>query len=97
MMGSLHFFKYLVGLARPFTVTSAAEQKCLREHASGKKRLCEIGVFHGINTRVFREVMASEGCIIAVDPFPRFFFGLRNHGWARLIAHHEVSKVKNGR
>jgi hypothetical protein len=69
----------------------------LREFATGKKRLAEIGVFHGVNTRSFREVMAPDAVLIAVDPFYRSFFGIRGYGWARRIAHREVSKAKNGR
>ncbi len=41
--------------------------------------------------------MAHDGVIIAIDPFPRSFFGLRGFGWARKIAHREVGKSKNGR
>jgi hypothetical protein len=57
----------------------------------------EIGVFHGVNTRIFREVMAGDAILFAIDPFPRFFFGMRGLGWARRIAHREVSKCSNGR
>jgi hypothetical protein len=97
MLNSLHYFKYLAGLAPALTQTSAAEQKCLREHAVGKKRLAEIGVYHGANTRIFRELMAKDGVIIAIDPFPRRFFGIRGYGWARRVAHREVARSQNGR
>ena len=45
---------------------------------------------------MFREVMARDGVLIAVDPYYRSFFGLRGNGWARRIAHRELSKVNNG-
>jgi len=97
MLNSVHYLKYRLGMASAQTQTSAAEQQCLRDHAAGKNRLCEIGVYHGVNTRVFREVMADDAVLIAIDPFPRFFFGIRGYGWARRIAHREVSKASRGR
>jgi hypothetical protein len=69
----------------------------LRSYASGRRRLCEIGVFHGVTTCVLREAMAADGVLVAVDPFLSSFFGLRGYGWARRIARREVGKVRNGR
>ena len=97
MLNSLHFFRYLLGLAPALTQTTDAERACLRRHAQGKRRLVEIGVFHGVNTRAFREAMAPDGVLLAVDPFPRRFFGIRGYGWARRIAHREVARGGNGR
>ncbi len=97
MLNSVHYFRYLMGLSPALTQTSPAERQCLREHATGKRSLGEIGVFHGVNTRVFREVMAPDGVLVAVDPFPRSLFGIRGYGWARRIAHREVARCPNGR
>ena len=97
MLNSLHFIRYLLGLAPALTQTTDAERACLRRHAQGKRRLAEIGVFHGVNTRAFREAMAPDGVLLAVDPFPRRFFGIRGYGWARRIAHREVARGGNGR
>ena len=36
------------------------------------------------------------GIVIAVDPYPRHFWGLVGAGWIRKIAHAEVSQVKQG-
>jgi predicted O-methyltransferase YrrM len=96
MINSLHYFKYVAGFAKPLTQTSKAERQALREFASGKKRLAEVGVFHGVNTSSFREVMAADAVLIAIDPFHRPFFGIRGYGWARRIAHREVSRIKRG-
>ena len=96
-LNSIHYVQYRLGLAAASTQTSEAERACLRRHAAGKRRLVEIGVWHGVNTRAFREAMSPEGVIIAVDPFHRCFFGVRGFGWARRIAHREVEKTKNGR
>lgn len=96
-LNSIHYLRYRLGLASASTQTSGAERACLRRHATGKKRLAEIGVWHGVNTRSFREVMSPDGVMIAVDPFHRRFFGIRGFGWARRIAHREVAKANNGR
>jgi len=58
--------------------------------------LAEIGVWHGVNSVNFRKVMSADGTLILVDPFPRKWFGIRGFGWARLIAHREVDKIKRG-
>jgi hypothetical protein len=96
VLNSVHYLLYLLGAQRPITQTTEEEREALRSYATGKKRLVEIGVFHGVNTRTFREVMAPDAILLAIDPFPRFFFGVRGLGWARRIAHREVSKCSNG-
>lgn len=96
MRNSTHYFRYLLGLEKAQTQTSEAERACLREHAEGKSTLCEIGVFHGVNTKNFREVMSPQGVIIAIDPYPRSFLGLRGYGWAKRVAHREVGRVRVG-
>ena len=96
-LNSIQYVQYRLGLAAASTQTSEAERACLRRHAAKKTRLVEIGVWHGVNTKAFREAMSPEGVILAVDPFQRFFFGIRGFGWARRIAHREVEKTSNGR
>ncbi len=97
MLNSVHFLKYKLRLAPALTQTTEKERAILRTHASGRRRLAEIGVYHGVNTRVFREVMNPDGVLIAVDPFERSLFGIRGYGWARRIAHAEVGSTPNGR
>ena len=96
MRNSLHYFGYKLGLAPAQTQTSSAEIKTIIKFAQGKKRLAEIGVFHGVNTLNMRKVMSSHAILIAIDPFCRSFFGIRGYGWARRIAHSEVAKSRNG-
>lgn len=96
MLNSVHYLKYRLGLAEAVTQTTKAEQQALRELAAGRKHLVEIGVFHGVNARNFREVMHSEGTLLAVDPYFRTFFGIRGHGWARRIARCEAAKCQRG-
>ena len=92
-----YYIKYKLGLKPAFTQTSAAEQQCLVKHVLGKTKIAEIGVFQGVNTRSFREHMAEDGVILAIDPYIRSAFGLLGFGWIRRIAHQEVSSVKRGK
>lgn len=96
MFNSIHYLNYRLGRAAALTETTAAERACLRAHATGKLRLAEIGVFHGVNTRSFREVMAPTATLLAIDPFCRSFLGIRGYGWARRIAHREVENCRRG-
>lgn len=95
-LNSVHYLLYRLGLAEAVTQTSLEERRVLRTYAEGKNRLVEIGAFHGVNTRSFREVMSENGTIIAVDPYIRTCFGIRGYGWARRIAHREVNKCRRG-
>lgn len=92
-----HYLGYRMGLVSPITQTSENERAMLRNYASEKKALAEIGVFHGVNTRMFCEVMDKNAFLLAIDPFQRSFFGIRGYGWARKIAHREVAKVNRER
>lgn len=93
---SIHYVGYLLGVCEAIWETLPAERILLRKYATGKRRLAEIGVFHGVTSRLFREVMDPDGILNAVDPYFRGRFGLRGYGWARLIAHSQVAKVRNG-
>jgi predicted O-methyltransferase YrrM len=91
---ALHFCLWRLGLSQAATQTSPAERECLARHASGKRRLAEIGVWHGVNTRELRRVMAADGVLMAIDPFPPSRFG---PSFLKLIAQAEVARVANGR
>jgi len=88
------FLKWRVGLARVEAVTTPGEAACLAKHASGKKRLAEIGVWQGGTTKRLRAVMAADGTLVAIDPFPKGQLGFSTH---RTIATAEVAGVTNGR
>jgi hypothetical protein len=90
----LHFVSWSVGLAEPQTQTSRAERQCLSKWAVGKTHLIEIGSWHGVTTSELRQVMAPEGVLFAVDPFPRGRLGFSTQ---RVIARREVSSIRNGR
>jgi predicted O-methyltransferase YrrM len=83
----------MIGLAEPDTQTTEAERECLSRHASGRRRLVEIGVWHGVTTSRLRSVMATDGVLSAVDPFPPGRLGFSAQ---KRIAHREVSRIRNG-
>jgi len=88
-----HFIKWKLGLASAEAVTTAAEAACLTRHATGKKRLAEIGVWQGGTTKRLRAAMAPDAMLFAVDPFPKGQLGFSTH---RAIASHEVGTIRNG-
>ena len=88
-----HFVRWRLGLARAETQTTTAERDCLGRYGAGKSRLVEIGVWHGVTTCRLRRVMAEDGVLFAVDPFPRGRLGFSAQ---RYIAMHEVERVKGG-
>lgn len=89
-----HFVRWAAGVAAAETQTTDAERSCLAKHAADRKRLVEVGVWHGVTTCVLRRAMASDGVLFAVDPFPRGRLGFSMQG---VIAHREVGKLSNGR
>jgi hypothetical protein len=88
-----HYLKYKLGIDPAYTQTSERERACLQKHATGKQVIAEIGTFEAVNTRAFRSVVAEDGVVIAIDPYPRSLLGLMGFGWIRRIAHEEVAKV----
>jgi predicted O-methyltransferase YrrM len=89
-----HLVKWLLGLAPAEIWTTEPERACLARHAAGKRRLVEIGVWHGGTTRHLRAAMGDEATLYAVDPFPT---GRLGFSIPRLVARREVARVRNGR
>lgn len=88
-----HFILWSLGLAEAETQTSEAERACLARYAAGKKRLVEIGVWHGVTTCRLRAAMDSSGVLMCVDPYPKGRLGFSTQ---RVIARQEVARIKNG-
>lgn len=88
-----HFLLWGLGLADAEAQTTIAERECLIRHATGKRRLVEIGSWHGITTSLLRSVMASDGLLLAVDPYP---VGRLGFSAQMVIARKEVAKIPNG-
>ena len=88
-----HFLLWNLGLAHAETQTSEAERDCLERCARGRRRLVEIGVWHGVTTCRLRRAMSDEGVLWGVDPYPPGRLGFSAQ---RLIARRETAKVPNG-
>jgi predicted O-methyltransferase YrrM len=88
-----HLLLWRLGLAPAETQTSPLERRVLAAHAAGRRRLVEIGVWHGVTTALLRSVMASDGVLWAIDPFPRGRLGFSAQ---RYIAHRVVGRVRRG-
>lgn len=80
-------------LAKAETQTSGRERASLARHVAGKKRVVEIGVWHGVTTKVLRNRMAPDGILLGVDPYPKGRFGFSVQ---RVIARRELARVTNG-
>jgi predicted O-methyltransferase YrrM len=89
-----HYVAWAVGLASADTQTTPAERDCLARHARGRRRLVEIGVWHGVTTKRLRAAMHPDGVLTAVDPFPE---GRLGFSVQQRIAQREVGAVPNGR
>lgn len=89
----VHYLGWMMGLTGPETQVTEAERECLVHFATGRRRLVEIGVWHGLTTCRLRSVMAPDGVLSAVDPFSpgRLGFSL-----PKQIAHYEVGRIQNG-
>lgn len=90
----LHLIKWQLGLAEAEIWTTDAERACLARHASGKRRLVEVGVWHGGTTRGLRAAMSPDATLFAVDPFAK---GRLGFSIPRFVARREVARVRNGR
>lgn len=88
-----HLLLWQLGLAKSETQTTEAERDCLARHASDKRMLAEIGVYHGVTTCRMRKAMDSTGVLIAIDPYPKQRLGFSAQ---RVVARREVSKIKGG-
>jgi predicted O-methyltransferase YrrM len=89
----VHFGLWSLGLKNAETQTTNEERDCLARHATGKKRLAEVGVWHGVTTCRLRRAMAPDATLFAIDPYPVGRLGFSTQS---VIAHKELSKVSNG-
>jgi predicted O-methyltransferase YrrM len=59
----------------------------------GRRRVVEIGIWHGVTTRRLRDGMHPEGVLTAVDPFPAGRLGI---SLQERIARVEVDRARRG-
>lgn len=93
MRAMTHFALWCCGLVRVDGRTTIAERNCLLRHATGKRRLVEIGVEHGGTTRCLRSVMAPDGVLFAIDPYQPGRLGFSANF---TIAKREAGRVQRG-
>jgi predicted O-methyltransferase YrrM len=89
-----HLFQWAVGLAPPEVWTTPAERDCLARHASGRRRLAEIGVWHAGTSVRLRAAMAADGTLYAIDPYEK---GRLGFSIPRVVGRRELARVQNGR
>jgi predicted O-methyltransferase YrrM len=87
---ALHTLRYLAGWDGPATQTTEAERQALAEHAAGRRRAIEIGVFEGFNTELIARELASDGRLFAIDPF---LPGKLGFCWSKVIARRQISRA----
>jgi predicted O-methyltransferase YrrM len=87
-----HLLRYYAGLDDAHTQVSAAEQECLKRHATGKVRVVEIGVFEGVGTRVLAGAVAEGAELFAIDPFLTGRLGIN---WGKPIARSEIRRANS--
>jgi predicted O-methyltransferase YrrM len=91
---ALHTARYLLGLDRAATQTSAAERETIARFARGRRQALEIGVFEGATTALIAKEIATDGTLFGVDPF---FAGRLGICWGKIIAEREVNRAGVGR
>jgi hypothetical protein len=89
----LHYTLWRLRFAEATTQTTREERDALARHAGGRRRLAEIGVWHGVTTRRLRAAMARDAELWAIDVYHRGRLGL---SFPELVARREVDAVENG-
>jgi predicted O-methyltransferase YrrM len=90
----VHFARWLAGLDRPNSQTNERERAHLVRHATGRRKLVEIGVWEGLTTTCLRRAMPPDAELLCVDPYP---IGRLGFSTQQVIARSEVGKIPNGR
>ena len=90
----VHFARWLVGLDRPTSQTNERERAHLVRHATGRRKLVEIGVWEGLTTTSLRRAMPPDAELLCVDPYP---VGRLGFSTQQIIARREVGRISNGR
>jgi predicted O-methyltransferase YrrM len=89
----VHFIKWRLGLAPAEVWTTARERACLARHVAGKRKVVEIGVWHGGTSKGLRSAMADDGVLFAVDPYEP---GRLGFSIPRIVGRAEVARVRRG-
>jgi predicted O-methyltransferase YrrM len=90
----VHFVRWRVGIDRPSSQTNERERAHLVRHATGRRKLVEIGVWEGLTTTYLRRAMPPDAELLCVDPYP---IGRLGFSTQQIIARNEVGRIPNGR
>ena len=85
----VHFIKCNLGLEKPNSQTTKAEQAAIAKYAKGAQKAIEIGVFEGVNTVIIGKALEGNGTLYAIDPFFKGKLGICYH---EKISKHQVAK-----
>jgi hypothetical protein len=84
----------LLGLRPILGQHTHAEDAALREWATGRSKLVEIGVAEGASAVTFRRVMSPQGNLWLIDPF--HLSRLQRINVMERVAHRAVNYIDNG-
>jgi predicted O-methyltransferase YrrM len=87
-----HLIRYFLGLEPASSQTTGAERAALSRHATGRRRVVEIGVYEGLTSALLLRAMAAGSVLYAIDPF---FAGRLGLCWGKFIARRETARVKS--
>lgn len=93
LLSLVKFVGWSLGAVRPEAWSTPGVLACAERWATGRRRIAEIGVWQGAVTCRLRAVMAVDGIIFAVDPYPPGRLGIR---YQEIIAKREVAKIARG-
>lgn len=88
-----HFLLWTIGAHKAHAFADPDQCAALTRHATGCRRLVEIGCWEGASTLLLRRAMAPDGILYAVDPYFPGRLGVNLH---RIIARRETAKSTNG-
>jgi len=81
------------GLRPALAQHSQAEAALLQRHAAGARTIVELGVAEGASALELRQVMASGGQLVLVDPYDAGPLGI---SFCRLVARRTVARCATG-
>jgi len=85
----------VIGLRPILGQHTRAEDAALKEWATGRSRLVEIGVAEGASAVALRRVMSAEGSLWLIDPF--HLSRVQHLNAMKRAAHRAVNGISNGR
>jgi predicted O-methyltransferase YrrM len=85
----------LLGLRPILGQHTPAEDAVLRDWASGRSRLVEIGVAEGASAVTLRQAMSARGSLWLIDPF--HLSRVQKFNAMKRVAHQAVNSIDNGR